>query len=148
MESNQRFELSEEQAQLAITAITHLNAMRELCIMQKEAREGMQKALQACYASTENLSTPQDHADHTNLRSKIVGAKSSVARIMEEERKWHFRQFLINMDMIHRKDALIPASQRDGATLLEMIESYLPDFSGNVAHAAELDEWIIKAQEK
>ena len=148
MESNQRFELNEEQAQIAITAITHLNAMRELCIMQKEAREGMQKALQACYASTKGLNTAQDHVDHANLRSKIVGAKSSVARIMEEERKWHFREFLRSMDEIHPGEALVPAPKRDSATLLEMIESYLPDFSGNVAHAAELDEWIIKAQEK
>ena len=148
MESNQRFALNEEQAQLAITAITHLNAMRQLSIMQKEAREGMQRALDACYASTKNLSTQQDHVDHTNLRSKIVGAKSSVARIMEEERKWHFREFLRNIEEIHPGESLYPAPDRDNATLLEMIESYLPDFSGNIAHAAELDEWIVKAQAK
>ena len=86
---NQKFAaLTKDQEEIAITAITHLNAMRQLCIMQKEAREGMLKAMQACSSATNSLCTTQDQVDATHLTSKIQGAKASMARRLEKERTW------------------------------------------------------------
>ena len=147
---NQKFAaLTKDQEEIAITAITHLNAMRQLCIMQKEAREGMLKAMQACSSATNSLCTTQDQVDATHLTSKIQGAKASMARRLEKERIWHFMEFMKHLEAIHPEAYAKKqeAPGRDHATLLEMIETYLPGFSGILLTVEEAEEWLSEARQ-